>query len=247
MDKTLNRRTNAELLHACIGSCASSGPDNSRPGGETLADKKKCANRITADMGFMKFAILFFLAALPVLAQTNVGGFTNRTGAISNSPPEKFQSQTNLDPSIVERVEQMRAACINGRRSICGRVLQILPDGLVVESGYTNLLRSPLNRSWLVPGTVTASRAPNLVEGNEPGAICVGLVVLTNLPKSRRAKAKAYDYVIIEAYPAGPYTYTSVGSLQRTVRRFSTSLEAAVKLNLQGDEHKMPAHDVEVK
>ena len=81
----------------------------------------------------MKFAILFFLAALPALAQTNVGGFTDRPGAISNSPPETFQSQTNRDPSIVEQAEQMRAACINGRRSICGKVLQILPDGLVVD------------------------------------------------------------------------------------------------------------------
>ena len=141
----------------------------------------------------------------------------------------------------------MRAVCINGRRSICGKVLKILPDGLVIESGYTNLLRKPLDRSWLIPGTVTASRAPNLVEGNEPGVVCVGFVVLTNLPKSRRAKPNPYDYVILEAYPAGQYTYTSVGSLQRTVRRFSASLEAAVKLNLQGDEHKVPARAVEAK
>jgi hypothetical protein len=196
----------------------------------------------------MKFATLFFLATMPALAQTNVDAtFTNHPGAISNSLPESFQSRTNQDPSFVQQVEQMRAACINGRRSICGKVLQLLPDGLVVESGYTNLMRSPLNRSWLVPGTVTASRAPNLVEGNEPGAIGVGLVVLTNLPKSRRAKANLYDYVIIEAYPAGQYTYTSVGSLQRTVRRFSASLDAAVKLNLQGDENKAPAHTAEVK
>lgn len=195
----------------------------------------------------MKFAILFFLATLPALAQTNVGGFANRPGAISNSPPEKFQRPTNHDPSVVQQVEQLRAACIHGRRSICGKVLKILPDGLVIESGYTNLMRSPLDRSWLVPGTVTASRAPNLVEGNEPGSICAGLVVLTNLPKSRRAKVKTYDYVILEGYPAGHYTYTSVGDLQRTVRRFSASLETAVKLNLQGDENKMPASAAEVK
>ena len=195
----------------------------------------------------MKFAVLFFLATLPALAQTNIGAFTNHPGAISNSPAENFQSRTNRDPSFVQQIEPVRAACIQGRRSICGKVLQILPEGLVVESGYTNLMRSPLNRSWLVPGTVTASRAPNLVEGNEPGAICVGLAVLTNLPKSRRAKVNKYDYVIIEAYPVGQYTYTSVGSLQRTVRRFSASLDAAVKLNLQGNENQAPAHAVEVK
>ncbi|MFZ0826163.1 MAG: hypothetical protein WAO02_01950 [Verrucomicrobiia bacterium] len=195
----------------------------------------------------MKFAILFSLATLPALAQTNVGGFTNRPDEISNSPPEQFQSQTNLGPSIVQQAEQMRAVCINGRRSICGKVLKILPDGLVVESGYTNLLRKPLDRSWLVPGTVTASRDPNLVESNTPGSICAGLVALTNLPKSRRARPKLYDYVVIEGYPAGQYSYTSVGSLQRTVRRFSASLETAVRLNLQADENKIPAPAGEVK
>lgn len=197
-------------------------------------------------MGFMKIVTLLFLVALPGLAQTNVGGFTNRLEAISNSPPPPVQNPTNPGPSIVQQAEQMRATCINGRRSICGKVLKILPDGLVVESGYTNLLRTPLDRSWLLPGTVTASRDPNLVEGNTPGSICAGLVVLTELPKSRRAKPKIYDYVVIEGYPAGQYTYTSVGSLQRTVRRFSASLETAVKLNLQAEEI-MPAHAVDAK
>jgi len=195
----------------------------------------------------MKFAIGFFLATLPALAQTNVGGFSSLLDGTSNSPPEQFQRPTNLGPTIVQEAEQMRAVCINGRRSICGKVLKILPDGLVIESGYTNLLRKPLDRSWLIPGTVTASRAPNLVEANTPGTICAGQVVLTELPKSRRTKVKIYDYVVLEGYPAGQYTYTSIGTLQRTVRRFSASLETAVKLNLQAGENKMPAHAVEVK
>jgi hypothetical protein len=195
-------------------------------------------------MGFMKFTLLFFLATLPALAQTNAGDHPDK---ISNPPPEPSQSRTNQDQFSVQQVEQMRAVCINGRRSVCGKVLKILPDGLVVESGYTNLLRSPLNRSWIVPGTVTASRPPGQVESSEPGAICSGVVVLTNLPKARRARVKNYDYVVIEAYPAGRYTYSSVGSLQKTVRRFSASLEAAVKLNLQNEEIKMPAHAAEVK
>jgi hypothetical protein len=198
-------------------------------------------------MGAMKLAIFLCLATLPVLAQTGVGGFTNKLAGISNSLPQPVQGRANPAPAGAQQVEQMRAACIAGRRSICGKVLKILPDGLVVESGYTNLLRAPLDHSWLVPGTVTASRAPDRVENNTPGSVCTGLVVLTHLPKSRRAKVKNYDYVIIEAYPAGHYTYTSVGNLQRTVRRFSASLEAAVKLNLQAEENQMPAHAAEVK
>ena len=181
-----------------------------------------------------------------VLPGGAAGTGTNQPWCLDQSPGT-FQRQTNQNPSIVQQAEQMRIACINGRRSICGKVLKILPDGLVIECGYTNLMRSPLNRSWLVPGTVTASRAPNLLESNEPGSICAGLVVLTNLPKSRRVKVKNYDYVIIEAYPAGHYTYASVGNLQRTVRRFSASLETAVKLNLQGNDNNLPARTAEVK
>ena len=114
---------------------------------------------------------------------------------------------------------------------ICGRILRVLPEGLVVESGYTNLLRAPLTTSWLAPGTVEASLAPNFLESNEPDAVCAGQVFLTDLPRSRGAKPHPYDYVIIRGYPTGQFTYTSVGTVQRTVRRFSASLEQAVKLN----------------
>jgi hypothetical protein len=127
--------------------------------------------------------------------------------------------------------DKIRADCIQGRRTICGRILKVLPGGLVVESGYTNLLRPPLDRSWLVPGTVEAAREPNLVEANEPGCVCVGLVYLTDIPKSRAAKPKPYDYVIIQGYPSGQYTYTSVGTTQRTVRRFSAILQSAILAN----------------
>src|SRR5882724_4299650 len=105
----------------------------------------------------IKFTCLFFVAVLSASAQTNA------VNVVSNSPPRIIQTQTNQALSIEQRTEQIRTACIQGRRSICGRILKVLPDGLVVESGYTNLLRSPLDRSWLVPGTATASRATNLI------------------------------------------------------------------------------------
>ena len=130
--------------------------------------------------------------------------------------------------------QEVRAACIEGRRLICGKILDVLPDGLVVENGYTNLLREPLTKSWLVPGTVEASRPANLIEGKSPGAVCVGLALLTNPPGGKKLKPAKYDYVIIEGYPAGQYTYTSAGVVRRTVRRFSASLAGAVSENLGG-------------
>ena len=150
------------------------------------------------------------------------------------SPAAAIFAQTNL--SSIELGEQVRAACIQGRRSISGRILRMVPEGLIVECGYTNLAREPLNKSWLVPGTVVASRAANLVEGNEPDSPCVGEILLTDLPKGRGAKPHPYDYVIIRGFPAGQFTYTSVGDVKKTVRRFSASLNAAVKINFAAAE-----------
>ncbi len=177
---------------------------------------------------------LFLLTAVSTSVQSG-------TAAIeSNSPAQFSPSQTNRILSITERAEQIRAQCIQGKRCICGKILKVLPDGLVIESGYTNLLRSPLDRSWLLPGTVTASRATNLVESKEPDAVCIGLVFLSDLPKPRLAKAKQYDYVILRAFPAGEYSYTSVGDVHRIVRRFSYKLEEAVQFQLKMEAAKTP-------
>lgn len=159
------------------------------------------------------------------------------TEAQTNAPQTSPALSTNF-PSMQERSEQMRATCIAGRRSICGKILQIFPNGILVESGYTNLLREPLTRSWLVPGTVSAARTEHLVESREPGALCVGVIFLSDLP---RGKPKQYDYVIICGYPAGEFSYTSAGAMRKTVRRFSANVDKAVQANLAvTQEQKAP-------
>jgi uncharacterized repeat protein (TIGR03806 family) len=138
-------------------------------------------------------------------------------------------SATNPPAAVFQSAERVRLDGIAGRRMICGKILRILPEGLVVESGYTDLLRPPLTDSWLVPGTVAATRTPNLVESREPGAICVGTILLTDLPRTRVKKTpRQFDYVILVGYPAGEATYTSVGTVQKTVRHFTGTLAAAV-------------------
>jgi hypothetical protein len=184
----------------------------------------------------MKLALLFALAALSASAQTNLVALTNGLETVSNSLPEAAQTQTNQSVSVAQRVQEVRMACIQNRRMICGKILKVLPDGLVVDSGYTNLARFPLNRSWLVPGTAAATRDINLVEGKQPDSICVGLVFLADLPKTPGTKPEVYDYVNLEAFPFGHYTYTSVGDLQRTVRRFSAKLATAVQFNFEAAE-----------
>jgi hypothetical protein len=160
---------------------------------------------------------------------------TNHTPTLAfseNSKAATNQFTNNLSPE--QRSEQIRAACIHGRRRICGRVLQIVPEGLVVESGYTNLLRPELSRSWVAPGNVSASLPPNLVEQNFPGTVCVGQVLVVDTPK--RPPVKLYDYVIVQAYPAGQYVYQPVPSVSKTIRRFSVGLLTAIKLNFDAGE-----------
>ena len=141
-------------------------------------------------------------------------------------------SATNSPAATFRSAEQARAGCLEGRRLVCGKILRVLPEGLVVESGYTDLLRPPLTDSWLVSGIVAATRTPNLVESREPGAVCVGTIFLTDLPRARGKKPKPFDYVILLAYPAGETTYTSVGTVQKTVRHFTGTLAAAVRFKV---------------
>lgn len=151
--------------------------------------------------------------------------------------------QTNAAPTVTHSAavvsnsasaEAIRTECINSRRHICGRVLQVTPQGLVVDSGYTSLLRPELSHSWVIRSNVAADRPANLIEENTPGAVCVGLVFVTDIPK--RPVPKPYDYVVLLGYPAGQYSYTAVGSVHKTVRRFSVILANAVELNLKAED-----------
>lgn len=135
--------------------------------------------------------------------------------------------QTNY--AALVRAEQNRSACVQGRRYVCGRILQLLPDGMVVDSGYADLLKRPFNKSWVVKGTATVTRDARAVEENAPDAVCVGIVFLTGTPKT--PKVNQYDYVVTHAYPAGEYKYSPVPGVEKTIRRFSASLELAVKLS----------------
>jgi hypothetical protein len=176
---------------------------------------------------FIRLMTLFLFLVTPALAQTNNVTSTNHSIEIPNSSTGNFPGHTNQSPPTSQSVAEIRVDCIQSRRIICGKILKVLPEGLVVDSGYASLMRSPLNHSWLVPGTVTAQRAANLVEGNQPDSVCIGLVFLTDLPK--RPTAKVYDYVNLSGYPTGQYSYVSVGDLRRNVRKFSTKLLASIR------------------
>jgi hypothetical protein len=187
-------------------------------------------------------ALALVLAVMTIIARPAVGqvmslppsAATNATPATTGPVRAVTTNRPQDAGALAQKAEEIRTACINGRRRICGKVLQIVPEGLVVESGYTNLLRPELSHSWLAPANVTSSLPPNLVEQNSPGAICIGLVLVTDTPK--RPAVKAYDYVILQAYPAGQYDYVPVPTVKKVIRRFSVGLATAVQLNLAASE-----------
>jgi hypothetical protein len=158
------------------------------------------------------YLLIVFWAWLPALAQTNVSSTTNATNQISVRD---------------QRTEQIRAACINGRRCVCGKVIQIVPEGLIVESGYTALMEPRFVGSWLIPSGALVSRDPKLIERNEPASPCIGTVLLIDFP--RRPAVKLYDYVLLQAYPAGQYRYTPVPGVEKQIRKFAGGLDTAVK------------------
>ena len=159
----------------------------------------------------MKFFWLLLLATLlPAAAQTNVSSAAAESTAI-----EKHTAEIRTD-------------CINGRRCICGKVVQIVPGGVIVESGYTDLLKPEFNQSWVVSERALVKRDPKLLERNEPASPCIGTIFLTDIPK--RPKVKLYEYVVLQAYPAGTYQYIPVPGVEKTVRKFAAGLDSAVKL-----------------
>ena len=186
----------------------------------------------------MKYALPLLLIglALPVWGQINIT-FSNSDKPDLDANKNIVSIKTNVDLSHGQHAEQVRNACILGRRSICGKILRVLPGGLVVESGYTDLLRPELSKTWLVPGNAIAHRTANLIESAEAGSPCVGVVYLRDLPKIRGSgsRPKQYDYVVLLGYSAGEHTYTSVGDIHKTVRQFSANLIKAVDLKLEAE------------
>jgi hypothetical protein len=175
-----------------------------------------------------KFALLLLsLASLTGSAGTILLTSTN---VPAPAPPPSAQEQAQSFKTA-QRAEQIRTTCLEGRRYICGRVVQVTPEGLVVDSGYSRLLSSPFNQSWVVRSTASVNRDDSAVEEKKPDGICVGLVFLSNIPK--RPAVKSYDYVVIHGYPAGEYRYVPVPGVQKTIRRYCASLERAVQINLE--------------
>jgi hypothetical protein len=163
--------------------------------------------------------LMMFSAWLPVAAT----GQSNASALTTNRTVVREQSAANI-----------RSVCINGRRCICGKVIKIVPEGLVVESGYTALMNPPFTGSWVIPSGALVNRDPKLIERDEPASPCIGTVLLTDFTK--RPTVKLYDYVLLQGYPAGEYHYIPVPGVEKQLRRFAGGLETAVKTKMAAEK-----------
>lgn len=171
------------------------------------------------------FLLILFSAWLPaVLAQTNVSTSTNQTN----------QTNQTAIRDRHQRAAEIRADCINSRRCICGKVIKIVPEGLIVESGYIALMEPPFAGAWVIPSGALVNRDSKLIERSEPASPCIGTVLLTDFP--RRPAVKLYDYVLLQAYLAGEYLYTPVPGVEKQIRKFAGGLDTAVKIKLAAEK-----------
>lgn len=157
--------------------------------------------------------LIFFATLLLAMAQTNPPASSSQARRVSD-----------------QRAAEIRTACIDGRRAVCGKVIKIVPGGLVVDSGYATLMEPPFNQSWVISGGASVTRDPKVMELNKPASPCIGVVFLTDVPK--RPAVKLYDYVVLQAYPCGQFNYVPVVGVQKVIRKFSAGIDTAVKLNL---------------
>ncbi len=179
-----------------------------------------------------RFSSLLLLVGL---AMNGVVG-SEPTNAPSGPVPARVLSPAEQARALAraELSEKVRAECVEARRYVAGRVIEITSKGLIVESGYSSLLQPPFNQSWVVPGNATVAKDLETPEEKHPDAVCRGLVSLISIP--RRPKVKPYDYVVIHAYPAGEEMYRPVPGVEKTIRRYSASLETAVQSEVERRE-----------
>lgn len=179
-----------------------------------------------------RISISIVLAGLAVAGLSAAEPTNASSGPATSQPPGPTEQARAL--ARAQLAEKVRAECIEARRYVAGRVIEITPKGLIVESGYSALLQPPFNQSWVVHGNATVARDLDAPEEKHPDAVCRGLVLLTATP--RRPKVKPYDYVVIHAYPAGEEQYRPVPGVEKTIRRYSASLETAVQSEVERRE-----------
>jgi len=99
----------------------------------------------------------------------------------------------------------------------------------------------------------SANQAQTTADAAGTVATAAGAVAITNAADVQMVNKRVSDLddykTVAQAviyYPTGQYTYTSIGAIRRTVRRFSANLHRAVGFNLQAED-KTQSPSAEIK
>ncbi len=118
------------------------------------------------------------------------------------------------------KYNRLKAQLVQGSRRVDGKVLQKISEGLLVQSGELSRKMQEYHED------VYGSRPGIIIEGNRPGAEALNLVLLQDYPDPNMADEGHVDVI---AYPVGLFSYDSVGKSQKTVRKFSCDIDAAIR------------------
>lgn len=129
--------------------------------------------------------------------------------------------------AAIAKYNQLRDQLIQGSRRVDGKVLQRISEGLLVDSGAASITRAEERHYGTSPdGNPISWGGGTIMEGNSPGAEALHLVLLQDYPDPNVVDD---GHVDIFAYPVGLYSYETVGKSQKTVRKFSCNLDAAIR------------------
>ncbi len=178
----------------------------------------------------MKIAIILLLTVLACLAQTNSQvSATNHPEAIKARQRAADAAEIARLQAIA-RVDAVRKSVEANRRLVHGKVIQKIKEGLLISSGAKEVSDAANDSGYQVHknGSVTSWSGGTLVEGDKPGALAIGYILLQDYP----AQASVVDdhELTINAYPVGQFVYDSVGGAKKTIRRFTASLPIATEL-----------------
>lgn len=124
-----------------------------------------------------------------------------------------------------DSIAKAKKQLIDSSRTVAGKVIQKLPDGLLVDSGAEVMAEVGKTEFTYGKYSVSSVTHTGVGEGNQPGTTCLGLVLLQDHPRYSDMVDGAYVKVI--AYPIGQYQYTTVQNASKTVRKFSADLDRA--------------------
>lgn len=128
--------------------------------------------------------------------------------------------------AVQTRIQTAQQALIQRSRTISGKIIQKIPEGLLVDSGREDIDQvGHTDVEFNARGDMSTSKTVTLQEGDTAGALCLGLVLLADHPRYNQLVDD--NVVVVLAYPDGQFSYKAVSGGQKTVRKFTADFNKA--------------------